>query len=338
MRAGRIDDEETRSQVLRLLRESSHPFLSGQELSRQLGISRAAIWKQIEQLRNLGYDIVAIPARGYHLQAGPERLTPAELRQGLQTALVGRDIHCFSSIPSTNSHACQLAEGGATEGTVVVADAQSAGKGRLGRSWASPPGVNLYLSLILRPPVPPREAPLMTFLSSLAVARTIEDVTGLVPTVKWPNDVLLNGRKVAGLLNEMSAESERIHYVVLGIGLNINMRADEFPADLRYPATSLLLATGSLQSRLALCRRLFAELDELYRDYLANGHEGIMNGWLRYFDLLNVMVEVFDGHGSQRGRVSGVADDGALLLLGDDGAIRRILAGDVRPVPAVDPT
>lgn len=331
-RGGRIDDEETRNLVLRQLREAGDGYLSGQELSRRLGISRAAIWKQIEQLRQRGYRIAALPARGYSLQSGPELLTPGDLRDGLRCEIVGRDIHGFSTIVSTNSHACHLAEEGAAEGTVVIADAQSAGKGRLGRSWASPPAVNIYLSLILRPPIPPREAPMMTFLSSLAVARTIAAESGLSPTVKWPNDVLIGGRKVAGLLNEMSAESERVHYVVLGIGLNVNMQDGDFPADLRYPATSLQLASGRRQERLRLCRRLLEELDALYRDYLANGSAAILRGWLNYFDLLGVMVEVSDLRGSLQGRVSGIDEDGALLLRRADGGTERILAGDLRPL------
>ena len=323
---------ESHAEILRLLRETTDGYLSSARLSAQLGITRAAIWKQIGALREQGYAIDALPSKGYRLAAGPDRLLSEEIQDGLKAAIIGSEIVYFAETDSTNHRAALLAEGGAKDGTVIVAEAQSAGKGRLGRSWTSPAGVNLYLSIILRPAIAPRAAPLLTFLSSLATARTIELETGLRPTVKWPNDVLLGGCKVAGLLNEMNAETERVNYVILGIGVNLNMTQEQFPEDLRYPATSLALALQHPVDRLRFCRCLLSEIDSLYREYPA-GQDAILAGWLAYFDLLDRKVTVEEPSRSIVGTVTGIAADGALLLALENGSHERILAGDVRPLP-----
>ena len=320
---------ESHAEILRLLKETAGGYLSSARLSAQLGISRAAIWKQIGVLREQGYAIDATPSKGYRLSAGLDRLFSEEIQDGLKTAIIGSEIVYFAETDSTNHRAALLAEGGGKDGTVIVAEAQSAGKGRLGRRWTSPSGVNLYLSIILRPAIAPRAAPLLTFLSSLATARAIELETGLRPTVKWPNDVLLDGCKVAGLLNEMNAETERVNYVILGIGVNLNMKKEQFPDDLRYPATSLALALQRPVDRVRFCRRLLREIDTLYRDYPA-GQETILAGWLAYFDLLGKKVMVEEPSRTVVGLVTGIAADGALLLALENGTSERILAGDVR--------
>ncbi len=320
-----------RTSVLDLLRQSSADYLSGSELSALLGVSRSAVWKQIGQLRRLGYRIEAIPSRGYRLCASPDLPLVEEVRQGLAVRVIGRELRYLAETDSTNRQAVAAAEAGAAEGLVIVAEEQSAGRGRLGRTWVSPPGVNLYLSVLLRPPLPPYGAPQLTFLSALAVARAIEALSGLQPTLKWPNDVLIDGAKVAGLLNEMSAESDQIRYVVLGIGVNLNMTADQFPADLRAPATSLLLAGGRPVSRAAFCRELLEQLDALYDEFLRRGPAPVMAAWEARCDLVGRAV-VVDGRGAPplRGVVAGIAADGALLLTLADGSTERVLAGDVR--------
>ena len=322
---------ESHAEILRLLKSTAGGYLSSARLSEQLGISRAAIWKQVSALREQGYAIDALPSKGYRLGTGPDRLFSEEIQEGLRTSIIGREIVYFAETDSTNHRAALLAEGGGKDGTVIVAEAQSAGKGRLGRRWTSPAGVNLYLSIILRPVIAPRAAPLLTFLSSLATARAIELESGLRPTVKWPNDVLLGGCKVAGLLNEMNAETERVNYVILGIGVNLNMTQEQFPADLRYPATSLALALQHPVDRVRFCRRLLGEIDTLYRDY-PDGQSAILDGWLSYFDLLGKKVAVDEPSRNIVGLVTGVAADGALLLALENGSTERILAGDVRPL------
>ena len=328
-----------REAILNLFRQSPEGYLSGERLSEGLGVSRTAVWKQIQQLRQLGYRIEALPSRGYRLCATPDLPLAEELRMGLTTRTIGREIRYLAVTDSTNRQAYALGEAGADEGLVVIAEEQSAGRGRLGRHWVSPPGVNLYLSVVLRPPLPPHAAPQLTFLSALAVSRTIAAVTGLAPTHKWPNDVLLDGAKVAGLLNEMSAESDRIRFVVLGIGVNLNMTADQFPAELRAPATSLLIATGRPVARAQFARTLLAQLDALYAEFLLRGPAPILAAWEAHCDLVGKPVSI-EGQGTEArcGVVAGIDRDGALLLTLADGTVERILAGDVRPLASSQAT
>jgi BirA family biotin operon repressor/biotin-[acetyl-CoA-carboxylase] ligase len=201
----------------------------------------------------------------------------------------------------------------------------------MGRQWESPGGVNLYASILLRPPILPFEAPKLTFLSAVAVCRTITCCTGLQPTVKWPNDILLDNAKVAGLLNEMSSETDQVHYVVLGIGVNLNMRAEQFPSDLRYPATSLAIAAGKAVSRLDFTRTLLQELDALYQTYLEQGSAPIMSSWAELCDLTGKAVQVDCHELKIEGTMIGLAEDGALLVRTTTGKIESIYAGDVKP-------
>ena len=315
--------------ILELFREKKGGVVSGEELSSALGVSRTAVWKHIKTLKAIGYRITAIPAQGYRLVSSPDILVPAEISSGLETRRIGRKFICFRETESTNMVAFRMAEEGAEEGTVVVAEAQHLGKGRLGRRWESPPGVNLYCSLILRPPILPTQAAQLTFLSAVAVTRAIAEMTPLQPLIKWPNDVLVGGCKVAGLLNEMSAETEKVNFIVLGIGININMRRDQFPADLRHPATSLALETGREVSRLEFTRALLTALDDSYDAYLTNGYGTIREEWLSRFSMNGREVRVTFQNSSQTGRVMGIDDDGALLLRLHDGRVERVLAGDV---------
>lgn len=324
--------QNTDEQILRLFHCHEGEYLSGERISRELGVSRTAIWKRIEQLRGLGYQIQAIPSRGYRLSASPDILLPGEIKSGLDTKRIGCEVFYYPMTDSTNIRAHELAKSGAVEGTVVVADRQDAGKGRLGRRWESPPGVNLYASIVLRPAIPPRHAAQLTFLSAAAVACSVAAVTGLAPTVKWPNDVLLGGRKVAGLLNELDAETERVHYLILGIGVNLNMTLEQFPDDLRYPATSLALETGKKIQRLAFTRILLRNLDRLYDLYHEQGFPAVLENWQKYFELVGREVEVDCQEYLLRGTVLGLDEDGALLLRLPDDTKRRVLSGDVRPL------
>ena len=318
--------------ILKLFREADREFVSGARISAALGVSRTAVWKQIGQLRQLGYQIEAAPAKGYRLLQAPDVLLAAEVQNELGTACIGREVVFYSETDSTNLRVHELGKSGVAEGVVVIADAQNAGRGRMGRSWLSPPGVNLYLSVLLRPAIAPRHACHLTFLSAVAVARTVAAVGEVTPQVKWPNDILVNGRKLAGLLNELDAETDRIRYLVLGIGVNLNMAAEQFPDDLRYPATSLLLERGEPVSRQRFTRTLLRTLDELYSLYRRSGFAPIMAAWQAYFDLVGRQVEVDCQEYRLRGKVAGLGEDGALLLELADGRTERVLAGDVRPL------
>ena len=315
--------------ILGLFREEGVSIISGEELSASLNISRTAVWKHIKALKILGYRFEALPSQGYRLMASPDLLVPAEIQTGLAPLRVGKKVICFPETESTNQVAFKLAEEGADDGTVVIADTQTRGKGRLGRQWASPPGANLYCSIILRPDIPPVSAYQLTFLSAVAVARAVEQTAPLAPRIKWPNDILINGRKVAGLLNEMSAETEKVNFVILGIGVNINMRHDQFPQELRHPASSLMLEAGSEFARVGFIRALLRELDLLYDLYLAEGDEPIRKEWLSRCNTLGRRVNVESGGSVFSGVVSGLGDYGALLVVLPDGREEQILSGDV---------
>lgn len=322
----------SRETILQLFRETPSGFVSGEHISKILGVSRTAVWKQISSLRDLGYQIEAAPSRGYRLLQSPDVMLAEELRHGLSVQVVGREIQTLAETDSTNARASALGDAGAPEGMVVIADRQTAGKGRLGRSWVSPEGVNLYLSVLLRPQILPMDASQLTFLSAVAVCRSIAAVSGLQPTVKWPNDVLLSGRKAAGLLNEMSSETDRVNYVILGIGVNLNMQAEQFPSQLRYPATSLAIETGRRISRVEFTRTLLAQIDALYELYKSHGPCPVLAEWEEYCDLTGKPIEVDCQSRLIRGVMSGLDTDGALLVKTADG-LERVLAGDVRPAP-----
>jgi BirA family biotin operon repressor/biotin-[acetyl-CoA-carboxylase] ligase len=322
----------TRERIISLFRSRPGEYILGQEICSVLQVSRAAVWKQVEQLRDLGFEIEASRARGYRLLESPDLLLPADIGSDLSTLLVGRQIHCEKEITSTNQLAQKMAAEGASEGLVVLAETQTAGRGRMGRRWESPAGVNVYCSILLKPQIPPRQAPQLTFLSAVATAEALKELYGIDARVKWPNDILVGGRKIAGLLNELSAETEQIHALVLGIGINVNMTADQFPDELRYPATSVKIETDELHLRLPLVRLLIQRIDFLYAEFLEDGFAPLRRRWEALFDLLDRQVEVDLGQRTISGVVGGLEPDGALKLFLPDGSVERVVAGDVRPI------
>ena len=256
----------------------------------------------------------------------------ALLRDELSASRLGKKFHYFDDIGSTNTAARSLAEGGAMEGEVVIADAQSAGRGRLGRRWASSPFANLYFSLVLRPKLAPAEVPQITLMAAVALADTVAAFVPDAPTIKWPNDILIGGKKVAGILTELSCTAERVHYVILGIGINLNYPAEMMPVDIRQRATSVLHLTGAPVSRESVLKRLIHDLDRCYGDLEDFGFTPLAARWQARFALRDrrVRVELLDQ--TVTGVARGIDRDGALLLEDDNGMLLRIVAGDVIPV------
>ncbi len=312
------------ARILGRLRAAKAP-VSGEELAELLGCSRAAVWKRIAALREEGYRIEAHHAAGYVLAGTPDRLGPAELAPHLSGGW--RDVHWLARVDSTQRVARDLARSGAAEGTAVVAEEQTAGRGRLGRSWHSPPGDNLYCSVVLRPPRAPAEVPQIALVAGLAVAAAVEETVGRRPAIKWPNDVLLDGKKVAGILTEMESEIERVHHVIAGIGVNLNTR--RFPRELSAKASSLRLLTGRPVDRAMFTARLLAALEARYGRYLSVGFTSVRTEWESYSCLTGTEVRVQGPGGEVAGRVLGLDDDGALRLRGADGRVARIVAGEV---------
>jgi len=317
-------------QILNLLREAEGSFVSGSSLSAVLGITRTAVWKQMGLLRRDGYQIEAVTAHGYKLVAEPEHPWLERLVKDLAGQQIGCHIEHHQTIGSTNVRLRELAGSGAGHGTLVIADEQTSGRGRLGRNWLSPAGVNLYTSILLRPHIPPYQAPLITFVASLAVARTLEKFK-IQPTVKWPNDLLIDNKKVSGILLEMSADMDTVNHIVLGIGINLNMRSTDLEkADLRYPATSVAAVLGEDVDRYCFACDLFVFLEEEYERYLQEGICGILADWEARCSIFGKQVSVDAGSLSCTGTATGLGDDGALLIRLADGEEKQILAGDVR--------
>lgn len=320
----------SRDKILELFRQNSDKYLSGQDISHELNISRTAVWKQVKTLRGMGFEIEAKSSRGYRLVATPDLLLAVDIERDLETKVVGKAVTSHAEIDSTNRLARQLADDNAQEGTVVIADRQLAGRGRLGRKWESPAGVNLYCSVILRPQIPLQQAPQLTFLSAVAVAETLNEMCQLHAEVKWPNDILVGGAKISGLLNEMNAETEKIHFVILGIGINLNMLTEQFPQELNYPATSAFLETGKPVDRLLFLQTFLRRLDTYYLELKHQGFAPIRRRWETLCNIMNQQVEVDGGNSIVRGTVVGLDVDGALRLQLDNGQVERVLAGDVR--------
>ncbi len=313
--------------ILGFLAEGGDSFISGSALSDKLGLSRTAVWKHVETLRKRGYRIDAQPSLGYRLVEVPDRLTELELSPLLSTRDIGCTLHVFDSLPSTNSHAFELARDGALHGEAVIAEQQTQGRGRRGRTWVSPPNKNLYLSVILRPNIEPARAPELTLVTAVALAETIRDA-GARAFIKWPNDVLIDGQKVAGILTELSADTERVHFVVIGVGVNLNLEANDFPAELKGLATSLQLARGQHVPRALFTAALMTRLEACLYRWAEEGFEPVRQMWKSLSSTIGSDVVVRSETSEIRGRAEDIDASGALLIR-QGATLERVLAGDV---------
>lgn len=254
--------------ILELLRRQEG-FLSGEDIGRELSITRAAVWKGIKKLREEGYEIEAVTNRGYRLTNPETMYNKRELEQGLKTKTMGQSIYFYEETDTTNNRARELALEGAPEGTLVVAEKQTAGRGRRGKVWESPLGTGIWMSLVLRPQIMPAEASVLTLLCGLATAEAIEAETGLSAGIKWPNDILINGKKAVGILTEMDCEMSEVHFVIPGIGINVNTAS--FPPEIAEIATSLYLECGKTVSRRRLVHKVLERLEAHYETFLRTG-------------------------------------------------------------------
>lgn len=326
--AAATQEQTNEALILGFLADGGDEFTSGEALSGKLGLSRTAVWKHVQALRTKGYRIDAVPARGYRLVEVPDRLSPLELSPLVNTHDLGQVVHHFESIASTNELAFRLAHEGAAHGEVVIAEQQTRGKGRRGRAWVSPPGLNLYCSVILRPELPPQRAPELTLVAAVALAETLREA-GARAFIKWPNDVQVEGRKIAGILTELSAEPERVHFVVLGIGVNLNARPGDFSPELAGSATSLREARGSQVPRALFTAALFTRLEEWLDVHSDEGFEPIRAAWKELSSTLGHPVLVRTDRTEFRGHAEDIDESGALLVRTAEGRLERVLAGDV---------
>jgi BirA family biotin operon repressor/biotin-[acetyl-CoA-carboxylase] ligase len=314
------------AQLLALLVAAAPQFLSGERIAAALGVSRAAVAKRVAELRRRGFAIAAVPRVGYRLDGAPDRLSADVVLPRLHTRWLGRAWRHFDACASTNDEAAVWARAGAAAGSVVVADEQSRGRGRLGRRWHSPAGASLYLSAILRPSLPPHRIAPITLAAGVAVAEALQ-MFNLSPALKWPNDVQLDGKKVAGVLTEMSGDVDRVHHVVVGIGINVNVAA--FPDELAPIATSLLIAGGAPVPRAEVAAALCARLEAWHDRFVDGGAAVVAAGWRRFARFFGRRVTVTSGRDVISGVAEDLEDDGALRLRDDSGAAVRVIAGEI---------
>jgi BirA family transcriptional regulator, biotin operon repressor / biotin---[acetyl-CoA-carboxylase] ligase len=315
--------------LLHMLTENEGEFVSGQQISENLNCSRTAIWKHISELRNSGYSIEAVQKRGYRLLTSPDLVTAEEVSLYKGKGTFGKKITYKTSVKSTQEIAHSLARDGAEEGSIVLADEQTGGRGRLGRAWQSPSGTGIWMSLILRPEIPLQKAPQLTLLIAVAASRAIENVTGIEAAIKWPNDLLINGKKVAGILTELQAEADSIHSVIVGIGMNVNQEKKHFAEEIAEIATSLTIEGGKTYKRAEIIGAILQEIESLYRSYLDKGFAVIKLLWEARAYSLGKRITARSVTGSITGYAKGITDEGVLLLEDDNGKIHSIYSADI---------
>lgn len=316
-----------KEKILHLLKENRPGFTSGGLLCKNLGVSRTTVWKYVQVLRAEGYVIEAQTRAGYKLVRVPDRLYPQEVLPALNTKFIGRHIYYFAQVPSTNELAQELARQGVPDGSLVLTEEQTGGKGRLGRGWFSPFAQGIWCTVILYPPVDPADAPPLTMLTAVGVARAVRRVTGIQVGIKWPNDLLLEGKKICGILTEMSAEMEQVKYLVIGTGINVNV--ESFPAEIQNTATSLKMHTGRAIDRAKLLRAFLEELEELYEQWLKEGFQPILKLWKLLSVTLHCPVRISSLRESTEGWAEDVDEQGNLILRLEDGSKKRFMAGEV---------
>jgi BirA family transcriptional regulator, biotin operon repressor / biotin---[acetyl-CoA-carboxylase] ligase len=316
-----------KEKILKVFREAKGEFVSGEILSEELHCSRTAVWKHIEELRTLGYEFEAVRRSGYRLKSSPDMPLEVEVKNGLDTDILGQSVYFFPSLESTQIYAHTLAKESAPEGAVVIADQQVGGKGRLGRPWHSPTGTGIWMSILLRPKLELHRCPQLTLLTAVAVVQAIHEQTGLEAGIKWPNDILLNGKKICGILTELNAEWGCINYIIIGIGINVNVAC--FPEELKDIATSLRIERGVEVKRVPLIQAILRHLEHLYQQYLTDGFRSIKPLWEQHAVSIGRRVIIRQSHKTMEGLALGIDDDGVLLVQNDQGEIEKIYSADI---------
>lgn len=322
----------THMEVLRLLKESMGHYVSGIALASRLHLSRTSIWKHIRSLKALGYQLESHPREGYRLLAVPDLLIAEEIVPNLTTSWLGHCYYHFAQTGSTNDQALLLATQGAAHGTVVVAEEQTRGRGRLQRLWVSPPGCGIYLSVILTTPLPVQEAPQPGMVVGLALVKLLQEKYGLKAAIKWPNDVLVNGRKLAGILADMQSDQDTTRFLVVGIGINANYREQDFTEPFRYPATALALELGTPVNRRDLLLDYLHRLETEYDLFLQHGFGAILPAYEQASAILGRQLKIQSGKEELSGKALGFTREGALRLQESNGRERVVWVGDVLQV------
>ena len=312
--------------LLALLADNAMIVISGAKIAREIGVTRFTVWRWVDKLRSLGVQVKGHPGSGYQIEKVPDILAPKLLRKRLPPGPLGKRIHHFFKTDSTNAVAMQLGEEGEPHGTIVIAEEQTAGRGRAGHTWHSEKTNGIYITVLLRPPIPPQQAPLITMVAGLAVRDAIVEETGLVPDLRWPNDLLFGKKKFCGILTEMNAEQDQIHFVAVGIGINVNH--ERIPEALSGIATSLRIETGRAHSRVEIVARLLRHLDSHYNRFLTDGPESIVAHFSEVSSYARgKRVRVVAATETYTGITEGLESGGLLRVRREDGRILPVIAG-----------
>ncbi len=319
-----------KSKILEELKACNGQPVSGEEISKRLGISRTAVWKHITKLRSEGYSIESQTNSGYKLLGSPDVLSPGELASLLHTDFIGRNILCFESIASTNTYAKKAAEEPFVEGTVIIADEQTAGRGRLGRQWVSTKGKGIWMSIMLKPDILPADAPKLTIAAAYAVSKALAGCCQLDARIKWPNDIVVGGRKLCGILTEMSAEADEIKSVIVGIGINANLDHEDFGPEVSDIATSIRLEKGSTVSRKILVASVLNEFEEIYEAFIRTGSlKPILEEYKLKSAVLGKEIRVISKKEEIIGLAIDISEEGHLVIKLGDGTTKEIMSGEV---------
>ncbi|WP_340386661.1 biotin--[acetyl-CoA-carboxylase] ligase [Paenibacillus sp. FSL E2-0151] len=315
--------------LLHMLLNAEGRFVSGEEISRNLSISRTAVWKHVNKLRDMGYEFEAVSRKGYRLLTKPDSIDATSLQLALDTTVFGRKAVLLASTLSTQGDVLKLAEQGQAEGAVVIAEEQTGGRGRFGRQWFSPPGKGIWMSVLLRPDLPLQHTPQLTLLTGVAVCRAVRACSGADAGIKWPNDVLIDGRKVCGILLESTVEDHEVRYCIAGIGVDVNFDPEDYPEDLTTIATSLKMETGQSVDRTKLTAAILTELEQLYFLYQKEGFGVISALWEALSVSMNREITVTNPHGIIEGKAIGLDPSGALIVEKHDGEHTLIISGEI---------
>lgn len=327
---------ERKNVILELLYENSDQWLSGEDISRQLGISRTAVWKYINSLRKSGYIIESSSRHGHRLISRSNNFTEFEIKKNLKTELFGRkEIQIFDETDSSNIQAFGLASDGACEGTIVIAECQTGGKGRLGRKWISPHGKNLYLSIIIRPRIPSYSAPRLTLVTAVALSETLDSFDAEKHMIKWPNDILFYGKKLSGILTEMKGDCDNIDFIIIGIGINLNSSSDDYPDEMKDLVISLKEITGKEIDRIEFLNCLLLHFEKVYSEFLQGGFPDILNRWTIKSSIINQKIKVTEYDTIFTGIVKEITPEGNLIVLTDNGT-RQVNSGDINYLKGTD--
>ncbi|MEG0133206.1 MAG: biotin--[acetyl-CoA-carboxylase] ligase [Clostridium sp.] len=316
-----------KKKILNILRNSEEEYISGERISEEVGITRAGIWKHIKSLKELGYEIDSVSNKGYKLSGSPDIITYEEIEGELRTKYVGRSFIHHDTVDSTNIQCRKECGKNLVEGLVIVAEEQTSGKGRLGRNWVSPKSTGIWMSVALTPDISPILAPRTTLIGAAAVYEALKDM-GFNPGIKWPNDIVIDGKKVCGILTEMNAEIERVNYIVMGIGINVN--TEEFPEELLEKATSLRKYAGCKVDRKLLVAKILNNIEKFYEEFKSNGNiESVIDICRKGSILLSKEVRVINGPNETLCRAIDIDEDGELIVEHTDGTIHKVLSGEV---------